>query len=65
MIDDKPRESVLADTNPASAMGMIDGKIRTLTPEQYQKALLDRNADEEVEDDADDDLSDLADLGAL
>lgn len=36
-------------------MGMIDGEIVTLTPEQYAKAVIERNAEESEEPDVDED----------
>lgn len=46
-------------------VGMIDGDIKVLTPEEYQQAVIKRNAEEAAGDDESDDISDLDEIEAL
>lgn len=57
--------SSMNNTGQESAMGRIGGEIRMLTPEEYEKAVIERDADEAVADTEDDDLSDLDEIDEL
>ncbi len=41
-----------------AGIGDVGGKIVSLTPEEYAKAVIERNADEAEDEDDDDDLED-------
>ena len=64
MIDDD-KDSGLTDVSENTAPGFTDGKIKTMTPEEYRNAVIERNADEAVEQDDEDDLSDLEEIEDL
>jgi hypothetical protein len=60
MIDpnDKPKQD--------DGVGMVDGDIKVLTPEEYQQAVIQRNAEEAYGTDEDeDDISDLDEIDEL
>lgn len=46
-------------------IGMVDGDIKVLTPEEYQQAVIKRNAEEAAGDDEGDDISDLDEIEEL
>lgn len=47
------------------AIGMVDGDIKVLSPEEYRQAVIKRNAEEAVGDEGDEDISDLGEIEAL